>query len=347
MNLALKPSLPPRSETRWQRRHVDRVLGFVVCRAPPVIGSPCRATHGDNPRATGRPTAYHVAVAIRKNGRQPGILEMRSASSIRPRAPRHGFSNIWTLMNPMRSRMTVPSSSARYAPRCGRSLLGNLAFGAIGNAAREVGEKRAGMEMLAYPRNRVGSISHISFPSFADILRRATYRDSSPAGSGTTCRMGLAKSPRECNNFRQQPGIRSGRSRGNSAHIRGLHVNEKEIRLNAFEMNCVGHQSPGLWAHPRDRSASYTDLGYWTGLARTLERGRVDGIFLADVLGVYDVLGGSPDAALRHAVQMPERAAAADPGDGRGDRISASASPAICRTSRLTRSRGGCRRSTT
>ena len=34
----------------------------------------------------------------------------------------------------------------------------------------------------------------------------------------------------------------------------------KEIRLNAFEMNCVGHQSPGLWAHPRDRSSSYTDL---------------------------------------------------------------------------------------
>ena len=79
----------------------------------------------------------------------------------------------------------------------------------------------------------------------------------------------------------------------------------KEIRLNAFEMNCVGHQSPGLWAHPRDRSASYTDLGYWTGLAKTLERGRFDGIFLADVLGIYDVYGGSPDAALRHAVQVP------------------------------------------
>ena len=79
----------------------------------------------------------------------------------------------------------------------------------------------------------------------------------------------------------------------------------KEIRLNAFEMNCVGHQSPGLWAHPRDRSADYTDLGYWTGLAKTLERGRFDGIFLADVLGIYDVYGGSPDAALRHAVQVP------------------------------------------
>src|SRR4051794_4322586 len=79
----------------------------------------------------------------------------------------------------------------------------------------------------------------------------------------------------------------------------------REIRLNAFEMNCVGHQSPGLWAYPRDRSANYTDLDYWTGLAKTLERGKFDGIFLADVLGIYDVYGGSPDAALRHAVQVP------------------------------------------
>ena len=77
------------------------------------------------------------------------------------------------------------------------------------------------------------------------------------------------------------------------------------MRLNAFEMNCVGHQSPGLWAHPRDRSASYTDLDYWAGLAKTLERGKFDGIFLADVLGIYDVYGGSPDASLRHAVQVP------------------------------------------
>src|SRR5579862_932796 len=79
----------------------------------------------------------------------------------------------------------------------------------------------------------------------------------------------------------------------------------KEIRLNAFEMNCVGHQSPGLWAHPRDQSLRYTDLDYWIDLAKTLERGRFDGLFLADVLGIYDVYGGSPDAALRHAVQVP------------------------------------------
>lgn len=79
----------------------------------------------------------------------------------------------------------------------------------------------------------------------------------------------------------------------------------REIRLNAFAMNCVGHQSPGLWTHPRDRSSDYNRLSQWLDLARTLERGRFDGLFLADVLGVYDVYGGSADAALRHAAQVP------------------------------------------
>ena len=79
----------------------------------------------------------------------------------------------------------------------------------------------------------------------------------------------------------------------------------KQIRLNAFDMNCVGHIQQGLWRHPRDRSADYTSLEHWTGLARTLERGLFDGLFLADVLGVYDVHGGSPAAAIAHAVQVP------------------------------------------
>jgi hypothetical protein len=48
----------------------------------------------------------------------------------------------------------------------------------------------------------------------------------------------------------------------------------KQIRLNAFDMNCVAHQSSGMWRHPRDRSSTYKDLDYWLGLARVLERGR-------------------------------------------------------------------------
>jgi alkanesulfonate monooxygenase len=79
----------------------------------------------------------------------------------------------------------------------------------------------------------------------------------------------------------------------------------KEILVNAFAMNCVGHQSSGLWRHPRDRSAEYNTLAYWTDLARLLERGLFDGLFLADVLGVYDVFGGSVDAAVRNATQIP------------------------------------------
>lgn len=79
----------------------------------------------------------------------------------------------------------------------------------------------------------------------------------------------------------------------------------KQIRLNAFAMNCVAHQSPGLWTHPRDRTAEYNRLPYWIDLAKTLESGRFDGLFLADVLGVYDVYGNSPDAALRNAAQSP------------------------------------------
>lgn len=79
----------------------------------------------------------------------------------------------------------------------------------------------------------------------------------------------------------------------------------KAIRFNAFEMNCVGHQSPGLWAHPRDRSWQYKDLTYWTDLAKVLEKGFFDGIFIADVIGYYDVYKGSNFHALHQAAQIP------------------------------------------
>ncbi len=79
----------------------------------------------------------------------------------------------------------------------------------------------------------------------------------------------------------------------------------REILLNAFDMNCVGHIQQGLWTHPRDQSTRYLELAYWTELARTLEDGLFDGLFLADVIGVYDVFGGNADAALRGAVQVP------------------------------------------
>jgi FMN-dependent oxidoreductase (nitrilotriacetate monooxygenase family) len=79
----------------------------------------------------------------------------------------------------------------------------------------------------------------------------------------------------------------------------------KEIRLYSFNINAPGHSWPGLWRHPRDISLTYKDMSFWVKLAQICERGLFDGVFLADVLGPYDVYGSSPAAALKSAAQIP------------------------------------------
>jgi FMN-dependent oxidoreductase (nitrilotriacetate monooxygenase family) len=79
----------------------------------------------------------------------------------------------------------------------------------------------------------------------------------------------------------------------------------RRIHFNAFDMSCVGHISAGTWRHPESQAHRYKEIVYWTELAQLLERGLFDGIFIADVLGTYDVYGGTHDAALRHAAQVP------------------------------------------
>ncbi len=95
-----------------------------------------------------------------------------------------------------------------------------------------------------------------------------------------------------------------GRHRGAEAP-RTMTSAAKQIRLNAFNMNCVGHINHGLWTHPRDRSSEYNTLRYWTDQAKLLERGLFDGLFIADILGVYDIYGGGIDVTAREAVQLP------------------------------------------
>lgn len=79
----------------------------------------------------------------------------------------------------------------------------------------------------------------------------------------------------------------------------------KQILLNAFNMNCVGHINHGLWTHPRDTSTQYKTLAYWTDLAKLLERGLFDGLFIADIVGTYDVYGQSVDVPLKESIQLP------------------------------------------
>lgn len=70
-------------------------------------------------------------------------------------------------------------------------------------------------------------------------------------------------------------------------------------------MSTAGFQSHALWRHPEDNTPGYKDIEYWTHLAKVLEKGRFDAVFLADVLGVYDVYKDSRDPAIINGVQVP------------------------------------------
>ncbi|MGV8202756.1 hypothetical protein ACV35F_34830, partial [Pseudomonas aeruginosa] len=43
-------------------------------------------------------------------------------------------------------------------------------------------------------------------------------------------------------------------------------MSKKQILLNAFSMNCVGHINHGLWTHPRGRSSSRASSVQWRSL---------------------------------------------------------------------------------
>ncbi|KAF2436999.1 Nitrilotriacetate monooxygenase component A/pristinamycin IIA synthase subunit A [Tothia fuscella] len=82
---------------------------------------------------------------------------------------------------------------------------------------------------------------------------------------------------------------------------------KKQLVLNAFVESCSGHQSPGLWKHPDDESSNFNDIHHWTKLAKLLEDAKFHGIFIADVLGGYDVYEGPKNLApaIKSGAQWP------------------------------------------
>ena len=80
---------------------------------------------------------------------------------------------------------------------------------------------------------------------------------------------------------------------------------KKRLILNLFEMNCVSHITHGLWRLPDNNRERFNDIEYWTELARLLESGGFDAVFLADVVGTYDVFRGSADTSIRQGLQIP------------------------------------------
>lgn len=80
----------------------------------------------------------------------------------------------------------------------------------------------------------------------------------------------------------------------------------KRIILNAFDMFTVGHLSFGQWRRDDDRSTTKRrDLSYWVNLAKVLERGDFNSLFIADTLGHYDTYKGSAEPCFRTGAQFP------------------------------------------
>lgn len=82
-------------------------------------------------------------------------------------------------------------------------------------------------------------------------------------------------------------------------------MTKKQIHLNGFAQHTVSPHAIGLWKHPDHQGSTHASTDYWVKLAQTLEKGKFDALFLADVTGVYDVYEGSNRAALEQAVQFP------------------------------------------
>lgn len=82
-------------------------------------------------------------------------------------------------------------------------------------------------------------------------------------------------------------------------------MKNEPLSLFAFDVFAPSHLTSGSWRTEGDQGYRYTDLRYWTGIARMLEKAGFDGIFFADNVGYHDVYRGNGDAALRDAAQFP------------------------------------------
>ncbi|MFI6452789.1 NtaA/DmoA family FMN-dependent monooxygenase [Streptosporangium amethystogenes] len=81
----------------------------------------------------------------------------------------------------------------------------------------------------------------------------------------------------------------------------------KRLIFNAFVCPSPGHVKPGLWPHdlPGNELIDFDQLDTWIRLAKKLEEGRFDGLFIGDVLGLYAPYGGNWDVFVRDGNRFP------------------------------------------
>jgi len=80
----------------------------------------------------------------------------------------------------------------------------------------------------------------------------------------------------------------------------------KKIHLLGFVQNGVNSHATGMWRHPLDKVGwDFARPEYWQHMARTMERGLFDAVFIADELAPYTTHEGSSDVVVKYAVQCP------------------------------------------
>ena len=83
-------------------------------------------------------------------------------------------------------------------------------------------------------------------------------------------------------------------------------MSKKKAHFLGFVQHGVNSHATGMWRHPNDKiNWDWTRPPYWQHLARTMERGLFDAMFIADELAPYNNYEGSSDATVKYAVQCP------------------------------------------
>ena len=82
--------------------------------------------------------------------------------------------------------------------------------------------------------------------------------------------------------------------------------NKKKAHLLGFIQHGVNSHATGMWRHPKDKVGwHFARAEYWQHMARTMERGLFDAVFIADELAPYNTHEDSSDPVVKWAVQCP------------------------------------------
>ena len=82
--------------------------------------------------------------------------------------------------------------------------------------------------------------------------------------------------------------------------------NPKKAHLLGFIQHGVNSHATGMWRNTKDKIGyHFARPEYWQHMARTMERGLFDAMFIADELAPYSTHGNNSDAVVKYAVQCP------------------------------------------